>query len=790
MSTEALIPAPPAEHPKLTTAQEFEFYRAEARRDLLSFMQMMDSSYIVSKVHLLLAKKLQDVAEGKCKRLIISTPPRIGKSRMACVEFPAWLLGRNPKEEIVVTSYAQSLSLTHSRGARTRMNDPVYQAIFDTRLRDGDTQLADWGTPEGGRYKAVGVGGGLTGRGASILLCVRPETIITTDRGEIAIKDINAITSPCKVLAYDEVSKQIQFRKIQAVSHRQADGFYRITTAAGRVVEVTAEHPFWTGRGYTRADKLAPGDDLLCAVREGDDYLRLRNHQARKAGAGGLLLLPEMPLCRQQRTPGIPSSEMQTLRQRAAVENHARQQAVLFGEVQGGSAIKSGICSTTAKALSAMREDFSTELAGGDILLAGLREQGAQREDGWHRESCVSARAGGAPSAAQPCRVSPHAPENSEEGRGGVFKAEGDTVSLVEFVCEPTLVYCLSVEGTKNFFANGILTHNCDDLIKDFAEAHSTTVLQNVWDWLWSVAYTRLTPNGAIVLIGTRWSVGDPIGRITDPTYQSTLVDSGVGDKWDVINLPALADVDDPLGRQIGESIFPERFPRERLLQTRAAVGAYVWSALYCGNPVVRGGNYIPVGNFEVISPADVPVNLRWVRGWDLAASEKKSADFTASTSCALDEEGNLYIRDGVRGQWNWPQARDRIRNIAMLERFVPVGIEAVAGFKTAYQNLAEVMPPTIQLREVFANRDKLTRAIPWIALVEKKKVFLVSGEWVMNFIQEAAAFPDPGTHDDMVDSVSIAWTMMSSQVNVFPMRSGQNFQENYRNRRDRTLVG
>ena len=86
---------------------------------------------------------------------------------------------------------------------------------------------------------------------------------------------------------------------------------------------------------------------------------------------------------------------------------------------------------------------------------------------------------------------------------------------------------------------------------------------------------------------------------------------------------------------------------------------------------------------------------------------------------------------------------------------------EPVAATRLAYAAAHVVM------RELGAEKDKLTRALPWIALVEQGKVFLVRGEWNVPFIQEAAAFPD-SKNDDMVDAVSGVYSMLNSGVTIF----------------------
>ena len=89
-----------------------------------------------------------------------------------------------------------------------------------------------------------------------------------------------------------------------------------------------------------------------------------------------------------------------------------------------------------------------------------------------------------------------------------------------------------------------------------------------------------------------------------------------------------------------------------------------------------------------------------------------------------------------------------------------------MSGFKMAYSNLREVLPNDVLSMEVAADRDKLTRALPWIALTEAHKVNLVRGDWIAAFMRQAEEFPR-GAHDDMVDAVSGVYGMLTTGTRV-----------------------
>lgn len=299
-----------------------------------------------------------------------------------------------------------------------------------------------------------------------------------------------------------------------------------------------------------------------------------------------------------------------------------------------------------------------------------------------------------------------------------------------------------------------------DDPFKDHEEAHSPTIREKVWNWFLSTAYTRLSPGGRIVIINTRWNMDDLCGRILDPKRRNEIEDS---EEWVEINYPAICDCKetDPLKREVDSPLCPELFTLARLKAIKATIGPYLWAALYQGRPVPSEGHRINPNWFEIVQPDEVPEGLSWERYWDLACTKKQTSDSTAGVAGAMDETGYLYLRDMVAGQWDWPSARQRIVNTALAEPGIPLGVEAVAGFVAAYQNLREVMPKTTFLSQYDADKDKHARALPWIALASNGKVRLVAGSWVTEFLNQAAEFP-LGAHDDMVDAVSGVYQMLA----------------------------
>ena len=148
--------------------------RTQARKDLISFAIATNRKYNVSWHHEDIADKLEKVARGEIKRLMIFVPPRHGKSELASIDLPAWYLGNNPDKEIITASYSADLAQDFGGKTRNLIEDEVYQDIFSLRLRQDERAKAKWLTKEGGSYTSVGIGGAITGRGANLLIIDDP----------------------------------------------------------------------------------------------------------------------------------------------------------------------------------------------------------------------------------------------------------------------------------------------------------------------------------------------------------------------------------------------------------------------------------------------------------------------------------------------------------------------------------------------------------------------------------------------------------------------------------------
>ena len=134
------------------------------------------AEFVEGAHHRHIAKKFNDLANGKINRLIVNMPPRHTKSEFASFLLPAWMVGLNPKLKIIQATHTGELAVRFGRKAKTLIDSDEYSKIFETRLREDSQAAGRWETAQGGEYFAAGVGGAITGRGADLLIIDDPHS--------------------------------------------------------------------------------------------------------------------------------------------------------------------------------------------------------------------------------------------------------------------------------------------------------------------------------------------------------------------------------------------------------------------------------------------------------------------------------------------------------------------------------------------------------------------------------------------------------------------------------------
>ena len=161
---------------------ELDEYRAsllreDAQEHFLKFVYAMWPGFINGRHHKVMAKKFEEIASGKIKRLIINMPPRHTKSEFASYLLPAWFLGKYPNKKIIQTSNTAELAVGFGRKVRNLVGSEQYAKIFpNVNLRQDSKAAGRWSTNKDGEYFAIGVGGTVTGKGADLLIIDDPHS--------------------------------------------------------------------------------------------------------------------------------------------------------------------------------------------------------------------------------------------------------------------------------------------------------------------------------------------------------------------------------------------------------------------------------------------------------------------------------------------------------------------------------------------------------------------------------------------------------------------------------------
>lgn len=702
----------------MASTHEMEALAASAaRQSLLAYAIGMIPRY-ETPAHLeLLAEKLEAVERGEIKRLMVFMPPRHGKSNQASEVFPAWYLGRKPDRQVMFTTYAQDLADGFGRKVRNAVADPRHVRSFPDSVLSEDSQSAKrFNTTAGGVYYAVGVGGPVTGRGADLLLLDDPlknreeadsklirdklwdwyaSTAYTRLMPGGAVVLVQCMVGDTLVTMADGAQKEL--RDIRPGDYVATFDNWRL--GASRVLN-------WANQGADKTYSIKTSSGTIVRANERHPFLVARNGS------------PEWIKVRDLR---IGDRVVRVIGASGEGLNAPLRVATSQPSAKGFVApTTTSICGQAGidRRLSTQRHDTKRGSSAGT-------ESTRKSSTG-----CLQSRADVAPSAASR-RVKTSAPIGAESSaltiattpasQEGCYattatsqldtsqtrQSLSEPPSTCDFTTEAVLeiveagvedVFDIQVERTENFIANGLVSHN------------------------------------------TRWHEDDLAGRLLNGPEQ-----------WEVVNLPALAEDGDELGREPGEALWSERYDEHALERIRSTIGEREFIALYQQRPAPLDGAMF---RRDWIKRGKAPrAGVHVAMGVDLALSTKTSADYTAIVVMSRDEFGKLYVLDAVRERVDFPGALRLIRQMA--EKWNPrqIAIEQVAYQAVVVQEL--LRQTTLPIKGVTPDKDKVTRAQPLALRYEQG---LVSHEQLPSWFEdELLAFPQ-GAHDDSVDALVYAY--------------------------------
>ena len=311
-----------------------------------------------------------------------------------------------------------------------------------------------------------------------------------------------------------------------------------------------------------------------------------------------------------------------------------------------------------------------------------------------------------------------------------------------------------------------------DDPVKGREDADSETQRQKIKEWYTSEFLTRLKPGAWITIVMTRWSEDDLAGWLLDEAKNG-------GDQWEVLSLPAEAEEDDPLGREIGERLWPEWFTEEML--TRAKRDQRSWSALYQQRPAPYEGGFFQHKWFKWYR--DPPKHLVKLGTSDYAVTEG-GGDGTEHGMFGIDSHEDIYVLDW----WSGHTTSDEwIENqIDLMQAHRP---QMWVGESGVIRRAIEApLKKRMRQRRAFCRMewlpsitDKPTRSRSFQALCAAGKVYLpVDAPWLDQFLHQHLTFP-AGKFDDMVDVTSILGRVIDkTRAAILPGKSNGNEKPKY----------
>ena len=739
--------------------------------------------------HLNLISDLVSSLNERPLRLIVSMPPRHGKSEMLSHWTPVWYLANNPTHNVGLASYAADFASTWGRKARQTVEQ---NPDLNIALSDDRSLVHDWELTHGGGMMTAGVGGPFTGRGFNLMVVDDPiknrsEANSPTIRNHIwnwwtstartrlepggSIIVVMCVAEGQRVLMGDGRWKPIQNiepgEKVyswdgttlapQSVKAKIPQGYAKtlVVTTDRHSLTVTPEHPFLTRFGtYVRAEDLRPGDmvETVDTLPRHGKKLWL-SEQKRYATKEFLWLLGYLwgdgwvtrhvrinqnnavsyAVCCSRGVRAAENDRVESLfrkwfggRPYATAGGYFRLDSNSAGRLLERLGLKPGV---GAKGKSLPDWIWGMRSLEKRAFLEGLLDaDGTQITNPKHRSrrlvSASHALIEGVRSLALTCGVRPtggwkqtgrYQPPNSPEpvdaefwGLDLIFEVPGRALRrwrVKEVHPGPVVpTYDLSVAGTENFVAEGFVVHN------------------------------------------TRWHEDDLVGRLLNGNQEDEFEDL---DEWHHVRFPALAEENDPLGREENDPLWPTRYDTRALANLRVEVGPQDWAGLFQQRPAEQGGGVFKLYWWAYTDTLPKRTG-RIIQFWDTAFKEGQENDYSACATMYASET-SYVLQDMYRQRMEFPKLVQTA--ISMAERYMPSNIyieDAASG-----QSLIQALKTNTRLPiiAVPVDSDKVSRANAVTGQIEAGNVLLPSGaSWLDDFLDEVTDFPG-ATHDDQVDA-------------------------------------
>jgi predicted phage terminase large subunit-like protein len=302
-----------------------------------------------------------------------------------------------------------------------------------------------------------------------------------------------------------------------------------------------------------------------------------------------------------------------------------------------------------------------------------------------------------------------------------------------------------------------------DDPIKNRKDANSEAIRETIWEWYTSTLYTRLSPDGRILVILTRWHEDDIVGRLIEQA------ESEGGEEWRVVSFPATAedkreDVHPEDRRKAGEALWPGRFSVERLETIKKAIGSYEWAGLFQQRPAPAGGGIFKEAWLRYYNPSALEIEIKaqgrgfdtMLQSWDMSFKDADSSSYVVGQVWGR-RGGNFYLLDQVRDKLDFTGSVAAVK--MMSSKYPQAMMKLVEDKANGPAIIAHLRREIFGLHPGKAEGSKESRAQAVTPLFESGNVYLPEPSvcpWIKDFVSELLTFPS-AKHDDQVDAMAYA---------------------------------
>ncbi|MFS4413463.1 phage terminase large subunit [Providencia sp. T47] len=290
-----------------------------------------------------------------------------------------------------------------------------------------------------------------------------------------------------------------------------------------------------------------------------------------------------------------------------------------------------------------------------------------------------------------------------------------------------------------------------DDPIKNSKEALSPTVKKSIWNWYVSTFKTRLSKNSGEIIMATRWATDDLSGQLKDKAPETK-----------VLAFPAI--------NEQGEALVPELHPIDKLLETKAIMGDYFWSAMYQQSPKPGDGQIFHEEFVRYYLPKDLPAKFdKVIHSWDMTFKDSDGTDYVVGQVWGK-KGANAYLLYQIRKRMSFTQTLEAVKLLA--DKF-PEGRRKLVEDKANGPAVIDSLKSTVSgLIPVEPDGSKIARAHACTAEWEAGNILFPHKDiapWIVETVDEITTFPF-GSHDDTVDAMTQAIRDLYQKHTISPL--------------------